>query len=62
MESFKHKDKEVEFYTITGEVLSQQKSSETHVTSSGGGGYIGKQGGHISAPQIKTTVINKHEV
>lgn len=61
MESFKHKNKAVEFSKVTGEVLSQNKYSETRVSSSGGGGYIGKQGGHVQAPKIQTTIIKKQE-
>ena len=46
MESYKHKDKEVVFWSVTGEVLSQNKFSETDVysrsrgTLQGGGEYV----------------------
>jgi hypothetical protein len=62
MESFFHKNKEVAFSSVTGIVLGgQEKRSETHVSSSGGGGYVGKNGGHVSAAQVHSTVTTKHE-
>lgn len=61
MESFKHRDKEIKFWSITGEVIGQNKYSETHVSSSGGGGYVGQQGGYVSAPQVKSKVTTQHE-
>lgn len=62
MESFKHRGKEVEFWRTTGEVLSQNKYSETHVSQSGGGvGYVGKYGGYVSAPKIHSTTVTNHE-
>lgn len=61
MENFKHKNKEIEFWSVTGEILGQNKYSETHVSSSGGGGYVGKHGGHVSAPQVHSTTVTNHE-
>jgi len=62
MESFIYKNKEVSFSSVTGIVLGgQEKRSETHVSSSGGGGYVGKHGGHVSAPTIHSSVTTKHE-
>jgi len=61
MESFKHRGKEVKFWSITGEVIGQNKYSETHVSSSGGGGYVGKHGGFVNAPQVNSTVVTNHE-
>lgn len=61
MENFKYRNKEVEFSEVTGEVLGQNKYSETHVSSSGGGGYVGQHGGHVSAPQVRSTAITNHE-
>jgi len=46
---------------IKGEVIGQQKWSETEVHSSGGGGHIGPQGGHVSAPTITSTSKTKQE-
>lgn len=62
MESFIHLNKEIEFLTISGEVLSQDKYSETHISSSGGGGYVGKSGGYVSSPNITSTSVTNHEV
>mgnify|MGYP000277111991 CR=1 FL=1 len=61
MENFKHRNKEIEFWSVTGEVLDQNKYSETHVSSSGGGGYVGKHGGHVSAPSVHSTTVTNHE-
>jgi hypothetical protein len=61
MNSFVHRGKEVEFLQVTGEVLGSNKYSETHVSSSGGGGYVGKYGGNVSAPQIHSTAVTNHE-
>jgi len=60
MKDFQNKGKALKFWSITGEVLSQNKFSETHVSSSGGGGYVGKSGGHVSAPTVRSsTSINQ---
>ncbi|MBI3285315.1 MAG: hypothetical protein HYZ65_10780 [Burkholderiales bacterium] len=61
MENFSHRNKVVQFWHVTGEVIGSNKYSETHVSSSGGGGYVGKHGGHVSAPQIHSTVVTNHE-
>jgi len=67
--NFIHGRKEVEFWQKTGEVIGTNKFSETHVTSTGGGGtvggYVGPYGGHvggtISAPAVSSHAITKHE-
>lgn len=56
-----HKDKIIEFRHISGEVLDTQKYSETHVASSGGGGYIGPNGGKINATQVHSTSVTMHD-
>lgn len=43
-----------------GEVVGQQKWSETEVHSSGGGGYV-QQGGYVRPPQVSSTSHEKHE-
>jgi hypothetical protein len=61
MKSFNYKNKELTFSCITGVVQGgQEKRSETHVSSSGGGGYVGKHGGHVGAPEVRSTVTTKH--
>ncbi|WKE65318.1 hypothetical protein PVT67_16885 [Gallaecimonas kandeliae] len=62
MDGFNHNDKEIVFWSETGEVLSQNKYSETHVSSSGGGGHVGRNGGHVRAPKIKSTTVINHEI
>lgn len=61
MESFVSDNSVIEFSSISGEVLGTDKYSETHVSSSGGGGYVGRHGGHVSAPTVHSTVVTNHE-
>lgn len=61
MENFRYKNRELEFWSVTGEVIGQNKYSETHISSSGGGGYINQHGGHISAPTISSSVVTNQE-
>ena len=61
MENFRFRKKEIDFLSITGEVLGQNKYSETHVSSSGGGGYVGEHGGRVHAPTVHSTTITNHE-
>ncbi|MHB0972986.1 MAG: hypothetical protein ACYC0P_01915 [Thiobacillus sp.] len=44
-----------------GEVIGQQKWSETEVHASGGGGYVGQHGGFVAPPKISSTTSEKHE-
>jgi len=66
MEDFKSEASEIginlQFSKETGEIISSNKHSETHVSSSGGGGFVGRHGGHISAPQVRSTTSEKHEI
>lgn len=43
-------------------VLETQRWSETHVRSSGGGGYIQGGSGMISAPRVDSTTVDRNEV
>lgn len=61
MEKFTHSKKAIEFYSITGVVLSSSKHSETNVWSSGGGGFVGKDGGYINSPQVHSNSVTCHE-
>ena len=62
MENFKWYDKEIEFKNFTGEVFNDKKYSETHVSSSGGGGYVDPQyGGNVRAAQVQSTVVSVHD-
>ena len=61
LESFKQNYKEIVFWEITGEVMSSSKYSETKVWSSGGGGYVGPQGGQVAAPTVQSRAITNHE-
>ena len=62
MENFKYLDKEIEFYQVTGTVLNNDKYSKTHVSSSGGGGYVSQYGGHVSAPQVTSSTTTHQEI
>jgi hypothetical protein len=62
VENFKWFDQEFEFSTLSGEVFSNNKFSETHVSSSGGGGHVDPQyGGHVAAAQMHSTVTTVHQ-
>jgi len=58
---FKYKRKTIEFSWLTGTLLSQNKYSETHVSSSGGGGTVTPHGGVVHAPTASSTVITNQD-
>ncbi len=45
-----------------GSVISVNKWSDTHVSSSGGGGYVNKHGGYVSAPTVSSTITQNIEL
>lgn len=49
-------------YGIRGTVAGAKKWTETHVSSSGGGGHVGPYGGHVSAPTVSSYVVERGEV
>jgi len=57
MENLKIGNQEFEFFSYTGEVLSQDKFSETHVSGGGGGGAHG----HSRDVHVSSRVVTKHE-
>ena len=61
MNDFIHDGPSIQFWKVSGEVISTQKRSETQVWSSGGGGYVSKGTGYVSSPTVKSTVITQHE-
>lgn len=61
LDSFKAGKEDIKFWSFTGEVISQNKYSETHVWSSGGGGNIGPRGGHVAAVQTHSSVTTKQD-
>jgi hypothetical protein len=61
MNQFAHGDVTVHFSHVSGTVLSSRKHSETHVTSTGGGGRAGRNGGYVEAPKVRSTVVTRHE-
>jgi len=61
-DNFKFKNNEIEFKTITGEVLDSDKFSETHVSSRGGGGIITPYGGTVSSTKIRSQSVTNHEI
>ena len=51
------------FVIHQGTVVSLRRWSDTHITSSGGGGYVDpKFGGHIAAAQLSSQIVQKAEV
>ena len=66
MEKFSHDGKEIVFWGDTGEVLSSGKYTETHVSvsSRGGDGHVGPNGGYINPVKVTSTseVITHHEL
>lgn len=54
-------NKTISFSRLSGQVIDSSKHSETHVSSSGGGGYIGPNGGIITAPRVHSHTVTKHE-
>ena len=61
MDEFVHEGVTVQFGHVSGTVLSSRKTSETHVSSSGGGGRVGRRGGYVAAPKVHSRVVTKHE-
>lgn len=53
-EQWGHGRKTMEFWVVRGEVVSVMNESHRTVESTGGGGWIGPYGGHVSAPTIYT--------
>ena len=62
LKRFKIAGKTVEFFSLDGSVLSNQKWSETHINQSGLGGYVNMTTGYVSVPQITSHVVTKQEI
>lgn len=52
----------IHFHELTGTVIGEKIWSETHVTSSGGGGVVGRHGGYVSAPKIKAKLHTRRVI
>lgn len=50
---------EIHVFTITGEVKGAQRWSDTHVSSSGGGGWVGPHGGRVESAQVRSNVVQR---
>lgn len=50
------------FCRLTGEVLGDKKWAETHVSSSGGGGYVSGHGGVVMAPTVTSQTVTRSEI
>jgi len=59
---YKKKVRYINFHRTSGTVLEHKRSSETHVSSSGGGGYVGSHGGQVAAAQVHSTVITTDDI
>lgn len=62
LEDFVSNGRAIKFSVESGRVLpGQQKVSKTHVSSSGGGGYVHQGTGFVDAPKIKSTTTTEQE-
>ena len=52
----------VAVWTVSGVVADDQHSSSTRVYSSGGGGFVGPNGGHVSAPEVHSETTTRQSV
>lgn len=53
--------KSIVVHVFQGEYQDGTVYSETRVSSSGGGGYVGKHGGHVAAPTVTSHVTHHRE-
>ncbi len=53
------KPSEIHIFTKTGEVRGAQRWSDTHVSSSGGGGWVGPHGGRVESAQVHSNVVQR---
>lgn len=53
------KPSEIYVFTHTGVVRGAQRWSDTHVSSSGGGGWVGPHGGRVAAAQVHSNVVQR---
>lgn len=56
MENFTFGGKTVIFEHCTGIVLSAERQNQTHISTSGGGGFIHNGGGHINPTRVHSTI------
>jgi hypothetical protein len=61
MKTFICNNKTIRFSGLSGQIIDSSKHSETHMSSSGGGGYIGPNGGVITAPTVRSNIVTQHE-
>jgi len=59
---YKAKSGSLKFFRTSGIVLDAKRSSETHVSSSGGGGYVGPYGGNVQAAQVHSSVVTTDDI
>src|SRR5512145_3119745 len=50
------------FDVLFGRVAAEKKWAETRVWGDGGGGYVGKHGGHLNSVRIGSTVDLNQEI
>lgn len=53
---------ELQRWVRTGEVLSSEKHSETHIRSQGGGGHVSSGSGYVAPARITSQSVEKHEI
>lgn len=47
---------------FAGRVLSVKNWSDTHISSSGGGGYVGQHGGYVAPARVHSQVVQRTEL
>lgn len=54
--------KEFSFTSYSGTVLADKRLSETHITTSGGGGTIRNGEGDVSAPKVSSNIVTNQDI
>lgn len=54
--------KEFSFTAYSGTVLADKRLSETHITTSGGGGTIRNGEGSVAAPTVRSNVVTNQDI
>ena len=62
VEPFEYQGMKLDVWTQSGTVLSTSRHSRTSVSSHGGGGWVGPNGGSVSAPTIVSSTTTEQEI
>jgi len=61
MENYTYRGKELNYWKVSGDVVATDKFSETHISSSGGGGQSVPMGG-ILARQRSVQILSQNMI